>query len=285
MESVAEGIEAAKKIVFETFGVKCPECGANLYRPKTFNKKGEKIPGACMDCGYREPLKDAKRRTMTGRDLTISAYMNDAYKYLNSNSILSTFNVFDNKFDNYITRVPKERQALEYAKEIARKMASGEKVHAILLGSSGSGKTHLATGIMYDYLKRKKYLNYYTDKNGDNKTRKLKVVFIDFPELMSQLQLGINNPDVRKRVDTSVEATKSCDLVIIDDLGAERDSDFTLSVIDTLLRSTENKNMIITTNLSGQDLPDKYGDRALSRMKMHGVGNSFSFNGITDHRG
>ena len=59
-----------------------------------------------------------------------------------------------------------------------------------------------------------------------------------------------------------------CRLLIIDDLGTEFSSQFTLSTIYNLLNTRQNKGLatVISTNLSPDELARKYEDRIYSRI-------------------
>ena len=60
----------------------------------------------------------------------------------------------------------------------------------------------------------------------------------------------------------------NCDLLVIDDLGTEQSTPFTLSHLFTCLneRIKLGKSMIISTNLSLPELKDRYQDRIFSRI-------------------
>ena len=63
-------------------------------------------------------------------------------------------------------------------------------------------------------------------------------------------------------------AALSCDLLIIDDLGTERRTDFTLSKLFSVLndRLLQKKATIISTNLDGNNITHIYGERVASRL-------------------
>ena len=63
-------------------------------------------------------------------------------------------------------------------------------------------------------------------------------------------------------------ASLSCDLLIIDDLGTERRTDFTLSKLFSVLndRLLQKKATIISTNLDGNNITHTYGERVASRL-------------------
>ena len=60
----------------------------------------------------------------------------------------------------------------------------------------------------------------------------------------------------------------SCDLLIIDDLGTERLTDFTEMQLYNILQERMNKQkpIIITTNLTIAEMKNSYGERILSRI-------------------
>jgi DNA replication protein DnaC len=73
-----------------------------------------------------------------------------------------------------------------------------------------------------------------------------------------------NDDESRHRADRLLE----CDLLIIDDLGAEFITQFVVSALFNLINSRilYNKKMIISTNYSKDDIENVYGSRILSRL-------------------
>ena len=63
----------------------------------------------------------------------------------------------------------------------------------------------------------------------------------------------------------------NCDLVIIDDLGTELTNNFVATQLFTLLneRHLRKKSTIISTNLSLEELRNRYSDRIFSRITSH----------------
>ncbi|KQP81553.1 ATP-binding protein [Aeromicrobium sp. Leaf291] len=59
------------------------------------------------------------------------------------------------------------------------------------------------------------------------------------------------------------------DVLLIDDLGAERATEWAVEQFESLVdhRSREARRLIVTTNLDGATLRQRYGDRALSRLR------------------
>lgn len=246
----------------------CPKCGAGMLRFKRIIKSlGHKVGGACPMCGYEESQGDVKRRVETEKDFTLAARKNKAIGYMNKYSIYATFKIFNNNFSNFETETIEQRRIYDTARKLASEMIS-KPVHVLLLGSTGRGKTHIATAMIYQLQEKTDYGK--------------KIIFYHFPALISDIKKGMGQEDIRKKVDESLEEMKSADLVVIDDLGAERDSDFTVSVIEDIMQYCEDKSMIVTTNLTGTELTEKYKDRFMSRLGKNG--NSIVFKNIADHR-
>lgn len=59
-----------------------------------------------------------------------------------------------------------------------------------------------------------------------------------------------------------------CDLLVLDDLGAENSSEYNLSQIYEIINARINRRlpMIISTNFSVRELPERYYDRICSRL-------------------
>lgn len=68
---------------------------------------------------------------------------------------------------------------------------------------------------------------------------------------------------------TALDVARECTLLILDDLGGERMTDWTLGeltkIVDTRWR--EGRRTVVTTNLTAEELFDRYGDRILDRLR------------------
>ena len=64
------------------------------------------------------------------------------------------------------------------------------------------------------------------------------------------------------------EIMKDADLVIIDDLGCEVTSAFTVQLLNEIMneRALQNKKMIISTNMNMKGISTRYSDRVSSRI-------------------
>jgi DNA replication protein DnaC len=121
----------------------------------------------------------------------------------------------------------------------------------LLRGSEGTGKTHLAVAVLKGVMER--------GYNG---------LFWNVPDLFLELrrmmtgELGVSSEA------EIIDATRRTDLLVLDDLGAERTSDYTIDRIYTIINSrySEDRATIVTTNCNLQDLADRLGRATTSRL-------------------
>lgn len=117
----------------------------------------------------------------------------------------------------------------------------------LLYGKTGLGKTHLSLAVAGKAVEAGFGVIYASAQNLFNKLEKEKF----------------------GRSDGNTEETiLDCDLLIIDDLGAEFTTQFTVSSLYNIVnsRELEGKPTIISTNLTPEQLTDTYGERIASRI-------------------
>ena len=137
------------------------------------------------------------------------------------------------------------RYCLNYAENFSETSSS-----LFLYGATGLGKTHLSLAIAGKAIDRGHGVVYGSAQNLLNK-------------LQNEYFGRSNEPR-----GTTEQLLQDCDLLIIDDLGSEFPSSFTVSAIYNILNSrllTE-KPVIISTNLSLRELEEKYSQRITSRI-------------------
>lgn len=101
----------------------------------------------------------------------------------------------------------------------------------VLMGPPGTGKTHLMSGFTYQC----------TVELG------VSCVFQGFSELLHELRQGYSNDKSDMEI---IEPHLQADVLVIDDLGKGRNSDWELSILDTLISERYNRDRLImvTTN-------------------------------------
>ena len=143
---------------------------------------------------------------------------------------------------------PKKRMesVLNYCKEYAADF-SRRSPSLLLYGKTGLGKTHLSLAIAGKAVEEGYGVIYSSAQNLFNKLEK----------------------DKFGKADANTEETiLDCDLLIIDDLGAEFTTQFTVSALYNIVnsRELEGKPTIISTNLMPEQLTKAYGERIASRI-------------------
>lgn len=135
--------------------------------------------------------------------------------------------------------------AKNYAKNFAKK-----RENLLLIGKTGTGKTHISTAIAREVITLGYDVIYDSAQN----------IVSDFEADKFRSGYGQQEPRSEKYLE--------CDLLIIDDLGTEFSSQFTVSCLYNLINSRRNKGMatIISTNLTAEELARKYEDRIYSRI-------------------
>ena len=93
----------------------------------------------------------------------------------------------------------------------------------------------------------------------------------------------MNDEQARKEITGSLMAEiKSADFVVLDDLGAElgvkqfddrnKSTNFNNDTLNRIVEARQNKATVFTTNLTGKELSQAYGERIVSRIMNHSKG-------------
>lgn len=154
--------------------------------------------------------------------------------------------------------------ARRYADEFVPGAGDRELPGLLLTGTVGVGKTHLAAGVMRSLIR---------DKGIEGR-------FVTVPALLDRLRSSYDD-NARESQAQILGPILKADLVVIDELGAARPSDWVFETIELLIGNLYNsvRAVIVTTNLpnlavAGQTdngyarsaRPDTLGDRIGARM-------------------
>lgn len=161
--------------------------------------------------------------------------------------------------ENYKRMKSNIRTAKTYAAQFPQKRGN-----LLLIGATGTGKTHISTSIAREIIEQGYDVLYDSAQN----------IIADFTD--DQYRRSASEPKADKYLE--------CDLLIIDDLGAEFSNQMTVSILYNLLNTRRNKGLatIISTNLSAKELAARYEGRIYSRI----VGSDYTYLSFTgkDHR-
>ena len=161
-----------------------------------------------------------------------------------------SFDSFDLSCYSYDKRVSERMSAiLSIAKGYVRDFAK-RKENLLLIGPTGTGKTHISTAIAAELIHKGYDVIYDSTHN----------ILSDFEADRFRNNYGREENKSDKYLD--------CTLLIMDDLGAEFSNQFTISALYNLLNARQNKGLatIISTNLSSEELARRYEDRIYSRI-------------------
>lgn len=122
----------------------------------------------------------------------------------------------------------------------------------LLTGKTGCGKTHLAVSIVRELVLR---------------SCDVRCKFITAPELLFEIRATFNSKN-EVTEDEIINKYSSCELLILDDLGAEKTSDFSMQTLYLIIdrRNRNLKPTIVTTNLSLAEIEEKIDARIASRL-------------------
>lgn len=152
--------------------------------------------------------------------------------------------------------LPKYEELNEFMKNILDKVQDGDGLYIWSTGT-GTGKTSWACKIM----------GYYFRKIAFKSGLENEGLYIFLPTFLEDLRSMYDNPD--PDFEEELEMVKKCNLLIIDDIGAEKPSEWVrerlLSFINT--RVSNGLSTIYTSNLSLEELEAKMGSRVVSRIK------------------
>lgn len=142
-------------------------------------------------------------------------------------------------------------QARDKAVSLCAAVCRGERPRGLLLlGQVGSGKTHLAAAAANRLLSRGR-----------------RVLFLVVPDFLDELRnsfSGVNEAATQRLL----ENAKRAEVLIMDDLGSHNLTDWTKSVLFSILnfRVNEGLTTLATSNLDGAALQELLGTRSLSRL-------------------
>ena len=143
----------------------------------------------------------------------------------------------------------------EYKESVLERVEAGDGLY-IWGKSTGSGKTSWACKVMSHYFRKIAF-----DTGLENEG-----LYIFLPTFLEDLRDNYDSKD--PDFEQVLSMVKSCKLLIIDDIGAERVTEWVrervVSIINT--RVSNNLATIYTSNLSPEELKDELGDRISSRV-------------------
>lgn len=153
---------------------------------------------------------------------------------------------------NELGIIPREkmREILNYCQCYAEDFNKNSP-SILMTGRTGLGKTHLSLAIAKSAIERG-----------------FGVIYGSVQTLISRLEHERFDKDKSNSSENTLQMLSNCDLLILDDLGAEFLTSFVVSVLNEIInfRMMSDKPTIISTNLSPEELEARYSERISSRI-------------------
>ncbi len=226
-------LQAERAALLEEYGLPA-NIGEPDYECKKCGDRGY-VNGRMCECFRRALVKETIRSSGIGRLVETQSFDNFSTDYYKDD---------ERSFRQFCDVI------LPYCRDFVEEFGPDNARNALFIGGTGLGKTHLSTSIAKGVIERGYDVIYGTAQN----------VFRDF-ERQQFGRPGAESEDL-------TEKYFECDLLIIDDLGTELTNNFTVSCLYNLINTRINgkKPMIISTNLSQNELRSRYEDRVTSRL-------------------
>lgn len=127
----------------------------------------------------------------------------------------------------------------------------GSRSSLYLFGPAGCGKTHLACAILSE---------------AKGQSWMLSCLFISVNDLFHQIKSAFSSGPGQS--DDLLKRLQDEDLLVLDDVGASKGTDWEVTTLDQLIdfRYRENKRTIFTSNLTLQELAQRFDDRMARRI-------------------
>jgi DNA replication protein DnaC len=154
----------------------------------------------------------------------------------------------------FSAKVARQKEILVFARDFLKTFRGNDTDHPskglLMTGKEGTGKTHVAISILKDVIEKG-----YTG------------LYWNVPELFLELRRRMTDDSEEKEGELFDHAAR-VDLLVLDDLGAERTSDYVLDRLYVLIngRYQNDTATIITTNRTIPELRQQIGPRITSRI-------------------
>lgn len=156
-------------------------------------------------------------------------------------------------------RIPGTEKAIEAARAVVRDALDPDRPSRgmVMVGKAGSGKTHLAVGILRAIAESK--------RDTDETFSLFRSKFVVVPELLDTLRERIGDPHVRDPLPALMEAP----LVVLDDLGREKPTEWVTDRLYVLVNRRYNAKLptVVTTNYALSELAQRGYDAMMSRLR------------------
>ncbi|WP_174615250.1 ATP-binding protein [Virgibacillus ihumii] len=240
MESIKQHIKIPKHNLLQTFV--CDGC--NQYVSQT-----ELI----IPSGPREGERVIANYGCRCEDIKLAKAAEQKYSRLKRSKLMDSFNYYslindslkEATLDNFELLDSNLKRAKE--KVLAYIHSFDRKQNLLLKGNYGTGKSHLSISITKELMKRD-----------------YECLFLSLPKLFTKIKRTYDTKGITE--DELLNVIQHVDLLVLDDIGAEQQTEWSTSKLFETLDDRSGKATIYTTNLSSDELKERVNERNFSRM-------------------
>lgn len=221
----------------------CRRCGESVP-PKNVPILGWRSQDFCDKCGEILAEERERREMEAHQKMTIETYL--------SRSGIMRGILAQMTFENFNSQLA--GKAYEIAKEYAEGFGKDTTTGLMLYGKAGSGKTHLACAITRSIIEQKQ----------------IQARFTRIVDLLAEIRKTFDENEQYRTENESdlIHRYTSVPLLVIDDLGAEKTTDWVRQILYQIIdeRWIEQKPIIVTSNLNLEELEARFEERIASRV-------------------
>lgn len=210
--------------------LQCDQCKQALKNVTIYYMDGQSELKEKVGCKCEATRRvNEKQREINAKTFDAGSIINGGYQH--------------KTFDDYRAETKDQQKALAMAKHYAENfdMHMANRQNVIMQGSYGTGKTHLAAAIRNE-LSRQHY----------------KVLFMSLPDYIDKVKQEFGDHNQRHPI---AKMAKDAELLILDDVGANRMTEFEVSELFRLVDSRTDKCTIYTTNYKPTEFLGKEAER------------------------
>ncbi len=229
IRKTAEKLQAEKQAILEKLNLKepAPECPAC--------KDTGRVNGRFCEC-----IKVRARALIAeelGGEMPLGSSTFESF----------SLNFYSDSAENGVNAKKRMTQILKSCTEFAKNFGK-DSGNLVFLGGAGLGKTHLSLAIVNEVL-----------------AKGYEVVYSPAGALFDRLQ---KEHFAYTGSEDFLDTVLNCDLLVIDDLGTEFSTQFTASCVYNIIntRLLKNKSTILSTNLTPEEIAERYTPRIFSRL-------------------